>query len=189
MQAHLSDSPEIKSLRALFDCAVSKAYPTTNLAHYLLPPPDGRVVVVGAGKAAAAMAKAVEDGLSTVADSLVLVPYGHKRSCRLINIVEASHPVPDKAGEKAARQILDLAVSLGADDLLVCLLSGGGSALLNLPCTGITLEEKRVPYPRTTRLRRGHPRYQYSSQALVGHQRGAARSGGVSCPYRDTCHL
>ncbi len=144
MQAHLSDSPEIKSLRALFECAVSQAYPTTNLAHYLLPPPDGRVVVVGAGKAAAAMAKAVEDGLSTVADSLVLVPYGHKRSCRLINIVEASHPVPDNAGEKAARQILDLAVSLGADDLLVCLLSGGGSALLNLPCTGITLEQKRV---------------------------------------------
>ena len=144
MQAHLSDSPQIKSLRALFKCAVSKAYPTTNLAHYLPPPPHGQVVVVGAGKAGAAMAKAVENKLSTVADSLVLVPYGHKRSCRLINIVEASHPVPDNAGEKAARQILDLAVSLGANDLLVCLLSGGGSALLNLPCTGITLQEKRT---------------------------------------------
>ena len=143
MQVHLSDSPEIKSLRALLDRALSKAYPTTTLVRYLPPPPDGRIVVVGAGKAGAAMAEAVEDALSSVSESLVVVPYGHKRPCRLINIVEAGHPVPDNPGEKAARKILGIASSLGADDLLVCLLSGGGSALLSLPSTGIILDEKR----------------------------------------------
>jgi len=98
---------------------------------------------VGAGKAGAAMAEALDDALTGVSDSLVLVPYGHERTCRSLNIVEASHPVPDTAGQKGAQRILDLAASLGSDDLLLCLLSGGGSSLLSLPPAGVTLDEKR----------------------------------------------
>jgi hydroxypyruvate reductase len=143
MQAHMSHPTAIKILRGLFDSALSKAYPTRALAGYLPPTPRGRPVVVGAGKASAAMSQALDDVLTQISDSLVLVPYGHERTCRSVNIVEASHPVPDTAGQKGAQKILDLASSLGADDLLICLLSGGGSALLSLPPKGVTLTEKK----------------------------------------------
>ena len=141
---HFGNSSMVKDLlKTLFDAAVARAQPEHCVPSHLPPPPQGRTIVVGAGKAGAVMAEAVEDALSSVSESLVVVPYGHKRPCRLINIVEAGHPVPDNAGEKAARKILGIASSLGADDLLVCLLSGGGSALLSLPPTGIILDEKR----------------------------------------------
>jgi len=139
----MSHPTAIKILRGLFDSALSKAYPTKALASYLPPTPRGRTVVVGAGKASAAMGQALDDVLTEISDSLVLVPYGHERTCRSVNIVEASHPVPDTAGQKGAQKILDLASSLGADDLLICLLSGGGSALLSLPPKGVTLTEKK----------------------------------------------
>jgi len=143
MQAHMSHPTAIKILRRLFDSALSKAYPTKALASYLPPTPRGRTVVVGAGKASAAMGQALDHVLTGISDSLVLVPYGHERTCRSVNIVQASHPVPDTAGQKGAQKILDLASSLGADDLLICLLSGGGSALLSLPPKGVALTEKK----------------------------------------------
>jgi hydroxypyruvate reductase len=109
----------------------------------------GRTVVVGAGKASAAMARAFEKAWPTneqsgPLDGLVVTRRGHAVACERITIVEASHPVPDRAGEQAARDILDLARGLGPDDQLVCLMSGGGSALLALPAPGLTLADKQA---------------------------------------------
>jgi hydroxypyruvate reductase len=109
---------------------------------YLPDKPKGRVVVVGAGKAAAAMAKAVEDTWGEVS-GLVVTRYGHNVPCRFIEVVEASHPVPDAAGMDAARRILDSVKGLGPDDMVLALISGGGSALLALPAEGIALSDKQ----------------------------------------------
>ncbi len=100
--------------------------------------------MLGAGKAAAAMARAVEDNWNGPLSGLVVTRYGHALPCRTIEVVEASHPVPDQAGEDAARRILSLAGSAGPDDLVLCLVSGGGSALLSLPAPGLTLADKQV---------------------------------------------
>ena len=108
----------------------------------------GRVIVVGAGKASAAMAKAVEEhwpGRKSQLSGLVITRYGHAVPCKHIEIVEAAHPVPDAAGRDAARRLLTETVAgLSEDDLVLCLISGGGSALLALPAEGITLEDKQV---------------------------------------------
>ncbi len=100
--------------------------------------------MVGAGKAAAAMAAAVEANWSGAIEGLVVTRYGHAAPCRYIEVVEAAHPVPDAAGRDAARRILDKVGGLGPDDLVLCLLSGGGSALLALPAPGITFEDKQA---------------------------------------------
>jgi hydroxypyruvate reductase len=100
--------------------------------------------VLGAGKASAAMARAVEEHWPGQLEGLVVTRTGHGVPCQRIEIVEASHPVPDARGEDAARRILALAESAGPDDLVLCLISGGGSALLALPAEGITLEEKQA---------------------------------------------
>src|SRR5215472_14028553 len=104
----------------------------------------GRTVVVGAGKASAAMARAFEEAWPGPVDGLVVTRHGHGVPCERIRIVEASHPVPDAAGQRAARDILALADGLGADDQLVCLVSGGGSALLTLPAPGLSLADKQA---------------------------------------------
>ena len=130
-------------LRQLFDTAVADAYPDEDLARHLPDLSTGRVIVVGAGKAGASMAQALEPALGNISDSLIVVPYGHMKLCASTRIMEAAHPVPDATGQAAASRILELARSLGEGDLLICLLSGGGSALLNLPLPGLTLEEKR----------------------------------------------
>ena len=131
-------------LRALFDTAVEAAQPARCVPPYLPAPPTGRTVVVGAGKAAAAMARAVEDGWPGELDGLVVTRYGHAVATRRIEVVEAAHPVPDAAGRDAARRILDMVSGLGADDLALCLISGGGSALLALPAEGVSLGDKQA---------------------------------------------
>ena len=100
--------------------------------------------MLGAGKASAAMAKAVEDHWPGPLEGLVVTRYGHAVPCARIEIVEAAHPVPDAAGRDAARRILELAQGAGPDDLVLCLISGGGSALLALPAEGLTLEDKQA---------------------------------------------
>jgi len=131
-------------LRAMFDVAVEVAQPATTIASYLPAPPKGRTVVVGAGKASAAMARAVESAWPAPLQGLVITRYGHNVPCRHIEIVEASHPVPDTKGRDAAQRILQLVTGLGEDDLVLVLMSGGGSALLSLPAPGLALEDKQV---------------------------------------------
>src|SRR3954453_6690017 len=131
-------------LRGMFDAAVTAALPAARAPAHLPPPPKGRVVVVGAGKASAAMAKAVEDLWTGPLCGLVVTRYGHAVPCERIEIVEAAHPVPDAKGEAAARRILEMVQGLGPDDLVLALISGGGSSLLSLPAPGLTLEDKRA---------------------------------------------
>ncbi len=131
-------------LRRMFDAAVNAAAPASCLPRHLPSPPKGRTIVVGAGKAAAAMAKAVEDHWPAALEGLVVTRYGHGVACRRIGVIEAAHPVPDRAGQAAAERILAKVQGLSADDLVLCLISGGGSALLTLPAPGITLETKQA---------------------------------------------
>ncbi|RJF94704.1 glycerate kinase [Oleomonas cavernae] len=130
-------------LRGLFDAALAAALPDGRFAGRLPPPPRGRTIVLGAGKGAARMAQAFEAAWEYPCEGLVVTRYGHGAATRSIEVVEASHPVPDAAGERAAARILALAAGAGADDLVICLISGGASALLALPAHGITLETKR----------------------------------------------
>ena len=136
----MNESP----LRQLYDAAVAAAAPDVMLANYLPRPPKGRTVVVGAGKAAASMARAVENHWQGPLSGLVVTRYDHALTCQSIEVIEASHPVPDAAGLDAAKRILNLLESLGEDDLALCLISGGGSALLSLPCAGLQLEDKQA---------------------------------------------
>ena len=131
-------------LRRLFDAALDAADPALAVPRHLPARPKGRTLVVGAGKAAAAMAKAVEDNWDGDLQGLVVTRYGHAVPCSRIEVVEAAHPVPDQAGLDAAGRILEMVQGLGPDDLVLCLISGGGSALLSLPAPGITLEEKQA---------------------------------------------
>ena len=135
-------------LRRLFDAAVAAADPALCVPAHL---PDlsalggrGRIVVVGAGKASAAMARAVEDHWPGELSGLVVTRYGCAVPCDRVEIVEAGHPVPDSNGLQAAGRILELAASLGPEDLMLCLISGGGSALLSLPAFGLTFEDKQA---------------------------------------------
>jgi len=133
-----------ETLRALFDAALAAAEPSRALGQRIPTPVRGRTVVVGAGKASAAMASAFEAGWSGPLEGLVITRYGHALPCSRIEVVEASHPVPDVAGERAAGRILALARGLGPNDQLVFLASGGGSALLSLPAPGLTLDDKQA---------------------------------------------
>nr|WP_229722355.1 glycerate kinase [Xylophilus rhododendri] len=137
-------------LRQLYDAAVRRAQPLHTIGPFLPPPPRGRTVVIGAGKAGGAMAQAVEALWPADAPlgGLVVTRYHHvpPRPAGLperIEVVEAAHPVPDAAGLAAAERMLDLVRGLGPDDLVLCLISGGGSALLTLPCEGLTLADKQ----------------------------------------------
>jgi len=131
-------------LRDMFDAAVAAAQPALCVPRHLPAPPKGRLVVIGAGKASAAMARAVEDHWQAPLAGLVVTRYGHAVPCRRIEIVEAAHPVPDAAGEAAARRLLQIVDGLTADDLVLCLISGGGSSLLPLPLPGLTLADKQA---------------------------------------------
>src|SRR5271165_710437 len=131
-------------LRALFTEAVAAANPSLCLPPHLPNPPRGRTVVVGAGKASAAMAAALEAHWPGPLTGLVVTRYGHAAPCRRIEIVEAAHPVPDAAGQDAARRILGLVQGLSEDDLVIALISGGGSSLLTLPAPGLTLDDKQA---------------------------------------------
>ncbi|EME71284.1 permease [Paramagnetospirillum caucaseum] len=128
----------------MFEAAVAAARPSVCLPPALPAPPPGRTLVIGAGKAAAAMARAVEDHWSGPLSGLVVTRYGHAAATRRIEVAQAAHPVPDAAGEKAAGRMIGLLAGLGPDDLVLCLISGGGSALLARPAPGITLAEKQA---------------------------------------------
>lgn len=131
-------------LRDLFSSAVSAVSAEKCLPSFLPRPPRGKTLVIGAGKAAAAMAQAVEKNWSGELTGLVVTRYGHGADCKKIEVVEAGHPVPDEAGHKAAARMLNMVQGLTADDLVLCLISGGGSALLTLPADGISLEQKQA---------------------------------------------
>jgi hydroxypyruvate reductase len=138
---------ERQLLRDMFEAAIAAASPDKAVPANLPEPPAGRTIVVGAGKAAASMARAVETRWppDKPLSGLVVTRYGHGVGpLRRIDVVEAAHPVPDAAGQKAAGRILDLVRGLGPEDLVLCLISGGGSALLSLPARGITLDDKQA---------------------------------------------
>lgn len=130
-------------LRELFSRAVAVADPMLIVPDHLPPRPAGRVVVVGAGKASARMAEAVEAAWGPC-EGLVITRYGHARPCQSIEIVEAAHPVPDAAGVAATERMLALLSSLGANDFVLALISGGASSLLCAPAPGLTLEDKKT---------------------------------------------
>lgn len=133
-------------LLELFEAALAAAGPEGRFAD-LPPPPRGRTLVIGAGKAAARMAAAFEDAwqahCGALPEGLVITRYGHAAPTRAIEVVEAAHPIPDEAGKAAARRILELARAAGPDDLVAALISGGASALLAVPAEGVSLADKR----------------------------------------------
>jgi len=131
-------------LRRMFDAAIAAAKPSVRVPAHLPARPRGRTIVIGAGKASAAMAQVVEDHFDRPLTGLVVTRYGYAVPCRQIEIVEAAHPVPDDAGHAAARRMLDAVRGLSPDDLVLCLISGGGSALLSLPLDGVSLQDKQA---------------------------------------------
>ena len=135
-----------RALRALFDAAVAAADPRVVLAQHLPPKPaKGRVVVIGGGKSAAAMAAALEDAWPDVPlEGVVVTRYGHAVPTKKIEVIEASHPVPDANSQKGAQRLLDQVKGLTKDDLVIALMSGGASALLAAPAPGLTLTDKQA---------------------------------------------
>jgi hydroxypyruvate reductase len=140
-------------LHNLMDAALRAADPAVQIPQNMPDLPRGKTIVIGAGKASAHMARSFEqcwikangsDNIETRLGGLVVTRYGHAVPCTHIEIVEAAHPVPDEAGQKAARRIFDITHAAGPDDLIVCMISGGGSALLALPAPGITLKDKQA---------------------------------------------
>ena len=138
----MSDPKEL--LRTLFDAAVESAMPENCMRRWMPQKPDGRIIVIGAGKAAASMAAVLEDEWGWPLQGQVIVPYGHGVDCASIEVIEAAHPIPDEAGVLASNAILNLVSDLSADDTVVCLISGGGSSLLCLPAAGVSLAEKQA---------------------------------------------
>ena len=142
-QLAVTDPPAF--LKQLFAAAVAAVQPGPSMASYLpAPPTHGRLIVVGAGKAAAAMAMTTERHYDREIEGLVIVPEGYARPCARIEVAEAAHPVPDSRGMAATSRILRLVESAGTGDLVLCLLSGGASALMTLPAQGVTLADKRT---------------------------------------------
>ena len=131
-------------LRRMFEAAIASAQPDLCVPPHLPAPPKGRLLVIGAGKASAAMARAVERHWQGALSGLVVTRYGYAVPCERIEIAESAHPVPDAAGLDAARRMLALVQDLRPDDLVLCLISGGASALLPLPADGLTLEDKQA---------------------------------------------
>lgn len=165
-------------LRGLFDRAVEVADPMRMMPAHLPPKPPGRVVVIGAGKASARMAEAVESVWGPC-EGLVITRYGYARPCKRVEIVEAAHPVPDAAGAQATARMLDLVAGLGEGDFVLALISGGASALLVAPVAGVTLEEKRAvnaallasgaPIDRMNTLRKHLSRVKGGQLAAAAH--------------------
>ena len=131
-------------LRQMFDAAIASAQPALCLPPHLPEAPKGRTLVIGAGKASAAMARALEDHWPGPLEGLVVTRYGYEVPCERIEIVQAAHPVPDEAGVEASRRIAGMVTGLTEDDLVIALVSGGGSSLLVAPAPGLTLADKRA---------------------------------------------
>ncbi|BAK75101.1 hydroxypyruvate reductase [Pseudogulbenkiania sp. NH8B] len=138
------NTPPRDLLAKMFAAAVNAAQPEHCLPPFLPEPPRGRTIVIGAGKASAAMARALERHWPGELTGLVVTRYGYAVPCQRIEIVEAAHPVPDAAGLAAAGRLLDTVRGLTPDDLVICLISGGGSSLLPLPGHGVSLEDKQA---------------------------------------------
>lgn len=132
-----------RTLLQLFEAALVSVDPMHVVPPYLPNSPKGRTLVLGAGKASARMAAAVEQNWIGELSGLVVTRYGHGETCEKIEIIEAGHPIPDDAGHTAARRMLEMTSNLSADDLVLFLISGGGSSLLSMPALGMSLEEKR----------------------------------------------
>lgn len=145
MALNTSNTMRISALlNNMFAAAVDAALPANNIAGHLPHRPSGKTIVIGAGKASAAMAQAVEQQWPDGLHGLVIAPHGKHPACKQIEIVEASHPVPDEAGEMAARRMIEMVSELQETDLVLSLISGGGSSLLSLPGKGITLSDKQL---------------------------------------------
>lgn len=140
----MCNSSQTAFLRHLFDVATAAAAPAHCVPLHLPVARSGRLIVIGAGKASAAMARALEDHWPGALEGLVVTRYGFGVPCARIEIIEAAHPVPDAAGQAAASRILDAVRGLGPDDHVLALISGGGSALLAAPAPGVTLEDKQA---------------------------------------------
>ncbi len=140
----MDDNFAIPLLRDLFATALRAASPAVRVSPALPSRPAGVVTVLGAGKASAAMARAVEEAWGPPLRGLVIVPDGYGVPCRHVEVVEAAHPVPDARGREAARRILDMARELGEGDFLLAPVSGGGSALMTLPAEGVPLADKQA---------------------------------------------
>ena len=139
-----SDDAPRALLRRLFEVAIAAAQPALVLPARLPTPPAGRTIVIGAGKASAAMARALEAHWTGPLEGLVITRYGYEVPCERIEIVQAAHPVPDEAGLRATQRVRALLAGLGADDLVIALVSGGGSSLLVAPGEGLTLADKQA---------------------------------------------
>ena len=131
-------------LKAMFQAGVEAALPQLCVPAHLPRRPKGRTIIIGAGKASGAMAKALEDSWDGPLEGLVVTRYGYRLPTERLEVVEAAHPVPDAAGREAAKRIYELVQGLTEDDLVLCLISGGGSALLAMPAEGISLEDKQA---------------------------------------------
>ena len=131
-------------LRAMFQAAVDAALPSLCVPAHLPARPKGRTIVIGAGKASGAMAKALEDAWDGPIEGLVVTRYGYRVPTERLEVVEAAHPVPDAAGREAALRIFNMVQGLTQNDLVLCLISGGGSALLAAPAEGMSLEDKQA---------------------------------------------
>ena len=136
--------PPRELLRSMFDAAVAAAQPALVIPRHLPPKPRGRLVVIGAGKASAAMAKAVDECWKSELSGFVVTRYGYAVPCKRITIFESAHPVPDAASVEGARRMLETVRNLTADDVVLCLMSGGASSLLVAPIEGLTLEDKQL---------------------------------------------
>lgn len=134
----------IELLKAMFQAAIESALPEKVLLKHLPKHENGRIVVIGAGKASAAMAKIVENHYGNLVSGCVVTRYGHQTDCEYIKIIQAAHPIPDAAGEAASLEILNTVKGLTANDLVICLISGGGSSLLPLPAKTISLKDKQL---------------------------------------------
>ena len=164
-------------LRNMFDAAIASAQPARCIAAHLPAPPRGRLIVIGAGKASAAMARAVELQWPGPLCGIVVTRYGYAVPCERIEVLEGAHPVPDAAGMHAAQRILERVQGLSEDDLVLCLISGGGSALLPLPAPGFTLDLKQS-MSRALLARGHHQRDELRAPSSVGHQ-GRQAGGGM----------
>ena len=142
----MSLPPPVALLRAMLDAAIASAQPDTCLPPHLPRPQDmkGELVVVGAGKASAAMARVVEHHHHGPMRGVVVTPYGHAVPCQRVRVCQAAHPVPDAAGEQAARDVMDAVSGLTPHDTVLALISGGGSALLPMPLQGLSLADKQA---------------------------------------------
>ena len=175
-------------LRSMFDAAVAAAMPEQCVPQNLPPKPKGRTIVVGAGKASAAMAQVFEKAWDDRLEGLIVTRYGHAVPCEHIEIVEAAHPVPDDAGTKGARRMLSMVRGLSPDDLVVALISGGGSALLSLPAEGISVGRETRREPGTAQEWCADFGNELRAQASLGHQGRKACGGclsGAGCEPGD----